>query len=75
MSRPQIGHILVLSDDVDETVLKACLLWELSSDLLSPGVVLEAKVGNGALWFGTGALQRGQTRRKIGDLKAQYVFL
>jgi hypothetical protein len=64
-----------LSDDVDETVLKARLLWELSPDLLSPGVVLEAEVGNGALWFGTGALQREQTQRKIGDLKAQYVFL
>jgi hypothetical protein len=60
---------------VDETVLNACLLWESSPDLLSPGVVLEAKVGDGALWFSTGALQREQTRRKIGDLKAQYVFL
>jgi hypothetical protein len=60
---------------VDETVLKAHLLWELSPDLLSPGVNLEAKVGNGALWFGTGLLRREQTRRKIGDLKAQYVFL
>jgi hypothetical protein len=59
---------------VDETVLKARLLWELSPDLFSPGVVLEAKVGNGALLVGTGALQRERTRRKIGDLKAQYVF-
>jgi hypothetical protein len=38
---------------VDKTVLKARLLWELSPDLLSPGVILEAKVGDGALWFGT----------------------
>jgi hypothetical protein len=65
---------LWLSDNVDKTVLKARLLWELSPDLLSPGVVLEAEVGDGALWFGTGALRREQTRRKIGDLKAQYIF-
>jgi hypothetical protein len=60
---------------VEETVLKVRLLWESSPDLLIPGVILEAEVSNGALWFGTGALQREQTRRKIGDLKAQYVFL
>jgi hypothetical protein len=55
--------------------MKARLLWELSPDLLSPGVVLEAEVGNGALWFGTGALQREQSQRKVSDLKAQYAFL
>ncbi len=63
------------SDDVDEAVLKARLLKELSPYFCSPGVVLEAKVSDGALWCGTGALRREQTRRKIGDLKAQYVFL
>ncbi len=63
------------SDDVDEAVLKARLLRELSPYFHSPGVILEAEVRDGALWCGTGALRREQTRRKIGDLKAQYVFL
>ncbi len=37
------------SDDVDEAVLKAHLLRELSPYFRSPGVVLEAKVRDGAL--------------------------
>jgi hypothetical protein len=60
---------------VDKAILKARLLRELSPYFRSPGVILEAEVRNGALWCGTSALQREQTRRKIGDLKAQYIFL
>jgi hypothetical protein len=72
---PKKATYLWSSDNVDETVLKLRLLWELSPDLIGPGVILEAEVCNGAPWNGTGALQREQTQRKICDLKAQYVFL
>jgi hypothetical protein len=72
---PKKATYLWSSNDVDKTVLKSHLLWELSPDLIGPGVVLETKVCNGAPWNGTGALQREQTRRKISDLKAQNVFL
>jgi hypothetical protein len=73
-ANPKKATYLWSSDDVDETVLKSRLLWELTPDLISPGVVLEANVCNGAFWNGTSALQREQTWLKICDLKAQYVF-
>ena len=52
---------------MDETVLETGRDMELCPDLVSPGVLIQGQVRDGAGRSGTGAARREQTQRKLGE--------
>ena len=52
---------------MDETVLETGWDRELCPDLVSPDVLIQGQVRDGAGRGGTGAARREQTRRKLGE--------
>jgi len=53
--------------DVDETVLETGWYRVLCSDFVSPDVLIQGQVRDGAGRSGTGAARRERTRRKRGE--------